>query len=109
MVGLRSSWMTWPISGMTARTWYAVSPWRVAVHGSRASFASPLVCTVTVPAGPLCTDTTRWVTTLWSPTGMWYVMTMPLVTSETAMGVTTVTSPGLIFGAMLPVSMVMVR
>ena len=34
---------------------------------------------------------------------------MPSVTSETAIGVTMVTSPGLISGAMLPVSMVMVR
>ena len=34
---------------------------------------------------------------------------MPSVTWETLIGVTMVTSPGLISGAMLPVSMVMVR
>ena len=36
-------------------------------------------------------------------------MTMPSVTSETASGVTIVTSPGSMTGAMLAVSIVMVR
>ena len=44
-----------------------------------------------------------------NPLGAWYVTTMPSAMSSTAIGVTTVTSPGSIIGAMLPVSIVMVR
>ena len=87
-----------------------MSPCSVAVHGSAASFASPLVWTVTVPsAAVLHRDDPVGDEAVVVDRACGSVITMPSVTSETAIGVTMVTSPGLISGAMLPVSMVMVR
>lgn len=90
----------------TRQTWASSTR---AVHGSSALLASPRVRIRTAPLASRPTQTTRWLSTRWSCTGMWYVMICPTWICVALSRVSMTTSPGLMPGAMLPVSIVAVR